>query len=180
MKVGDHWTYRVLGGRLTGNEGVLEMRVTFVSATAIVTVSTRGSDDREFDATWTPEWNPVVSDDGAVVSIERGGFLKFPMRVGDEWAARLEYKRPNVGSFHALQEHQVRVVGWEEITVPAGKFRALKVQTKGTFTRLDILAPTGTETYTLWYVPEVKRMVKTLYEHRAGRRETELVDFIVR
>ena len=52
------------------------------------------------------------------------------------------------------------MVGWEDIEVPAGKFRALKVQAEGTFRRS--IGPSPDEARnTYWYVPQVKRWVKT-------------------
>ncbi|HVJ13211.1 MAG TPA: hypothetical protein VNC62_16680, partial [Burkholderiales bacterium] len=55
------------------------------------------------------------------------------------------------------------VVGWEEIEVPAGKFRALKVHAEGTYQRLD-RPNAGWARNTFWYVPTVKRWVKSLYQ----------------
>ena len=34
-------------------------------------------------------------------------------------------------------DRRVKVVGWEEVGVPAGKFRALRIESEGRFQRVD-------------------------------------------
>ena len=81
-------------------------------------------------------------------------------------------------------EGTVKVVGWEDVVVPAGKFRALKVEAKGTIQRLDA-AWSGWNRYDVLYVPEVKRWVKSTYEEGVRgsspytKQELELVEFKV-
>ena len=50
-------------------------------------------------------------------------------------------------------------MGWEDITVPAGTFHALKIEGKGSYERLDSGAK-GAESITYWYAPEVARWVR--------------------
>jgi len=91
--------------------------------------------------------------------------------------------RPDRGAWEVRHEREVTVVGWEEVIVPAGKFRALKIEADGGFFRLD--GPQrGTVKSAYWYVPEVKRWVKYAVEQtmlgRAWTKEgDELVDFRV-
>jgi hypothetical protein len=55
----------------------------------------------------------------------------FPMKPGDTWA--IDYvdplRRGAQISNHVRQRY--KVVGWEDVTVPAGTFRALKVESNG-------------------------------------------------
>jgi hypothetical protein len=82
-------------------------------------------------------------------------------------------------------EGVVRVLGWEEVSVPAGKLRALKVEAKGSFQRLDT-SFRGWQRTVIWYSPEVKRWAKFTFES-GGRspnqldliRSVELVEFKV-
>jgi hypothetical protein len=88
----------------------------------------------------------------------RRRLFDFPLTVGKQWKDCF-YRRV------AQHTEAFSVVGWEEIEVRAGKFRALKLEYK-----LDVevvgnirygampLGPRGTVCY--WYSPEVKNFVK--------------------
>ena len=162
VKVDDRWVYRRTDPRAKPPTIVYELRASFVDARTIHTVIERQGGQRDSDATWTPEWNNVVSGDGTVFVLEKGMF-QFPLSIGREYPARWENQRPRSGAFHVKHERLVKVVGWEELEVPAGKFRALKIHAEGTYQRLD-RPNTGWARNTYWYVPEVKRWVKTLYQ----------------
>jgi hypothetical protein len=60
-----------------------------------------------------------------------------------------------------------QIQGWEQVTVPAGTFRALRVEMAGN-RRLDFFtrdAVAGRFKLTVWYAPEVRRFVRL--EHMA-------------
>ena len=63
--------------------------------------------------------------------------------------------------------------------VPAGRFRALRVEIEGPWERLDIKA-SGRSRSTMWYVPAVKRWVKYVYydEGAGAHYGEELVSFL--
>jgi hypothetical protein len=133
-----------------------------VDSRAIHAVIEQQGRRRETDATWTSEWNAVVAPDEGVVEVEKGVF-QFPLSPGLQYSAAWEMRRPRAGAFHVRHERKVNVVGWEDIEVPAGKFRALKVQADGHFRRFDRLASDEARN-TYWYVPQVKRWVKHVYQ----------------
>ncbi|MCW9054906.1 MAG: hypothetical protein OQJ98_02940, partial [Candidatus Pacebacteria bacterium] len=58
--------------------------------------------------------------------------LSYPLSVGKSWDASYKMER---GS-HVIRDSQLtaKVVGWEEVTVPAGTFMCLKIKTEGTYT----------------------------------------------
>ena len=63
IRVGDSWTYR--GTNLLGpGTHEHESRVSYVDDKVILLVSVRKSDGKEFDSSWTPEWNAVTSYSG--------------------------------------------------------------------------------------------------------------------
>jgi len=162
VKVDDRWVYRATDRRRKPPISVYEIRVTFVDSRVIHAVVEQQGRRRETDATWTPEWNTVVAVDEGVVEVEQGMF-QFPLAPGREYRAAWEIRRPRAGAFHVRHERKVTVVGWEDIEVPAGKFRALKVQADGHFRRYDRLASDEARN-TFWYVPQVKRWVKHVYQ----------------
>jgi hypothetical protein len=162
VKVDDRWVYRHTDKRRKPPSAIYELRVSFVDSRAIHAVVEQQGRRRETDATWTPEWNAVVAPDEGVVDVEKG-VLQFPLSPGRQYAAAWEMRRPRAGAFHVRHERKVNVVGWEDIEVPAGKFRALKVQADGHFRRLDkVTSDEARNTY--WYVPQVKRWVKHVYQ----------------
>ena len=165
VKVDDRWVYRRTDPRAKPPTIVYELRVSFVDARTIHTVIERQGGQRDSDATWTPEWNNVVSGDGTVFA-QGKGLLQFPLSAGREYPAAWENQRPRTGAFHVKHERKVKVVGWEEVEVPAGKFRALKLQAEGSYRRLD-KPNSGWARNTYWYVPEVKRWVKSVYQDPA-------------
>jgi hypothetical protein len=177
VKVDDRWIYRRMDHRFEPPVLLYELRVTFIDSRAIHTVLARQGRPRDSDATWTPEWNGVVSVDEGVVEI-KSGLLQFPLTVGRTYPAEWDMRRPRAGKFHARHERTVKVLGWEQIEVPAGKFQALKMQAEGGWRRLDAKT-SGWARNTIWYVPEVKRWVKTLYEDAQGKIGEELVFYVV-
>ena len=62
-----------------------------------------------------------------------------------------------------------KVVGWESVTVPAGTFRALRIELRGTYVA-DVSGSivTGTIEDTLWYSPEVRNAVRAEYKDTYG------------
>jgi hypothetical protein len=179
VKVGDRWTYRLTDLR---SVKVYEMKVTFVGQDAIEAVSTVQGSGKEIDTTWTREWN-AVNDRLTGSFFPDNGVLRFPLKPGLRYSSQYEVARPRAReSFRAKNALEVSVVGWEEVTVPAGTFRALKVDAPGTYERLD--APfSGPMHIALWYAPEVRRWVKWTFENRARngrllRREShELMEY---
>jgi formylglycine-generating enzyme required for sulfatase activity len=59
IRVGDSWTYRSKNV-LENGAHTYELRVERSDGKTILAVGTRKGDDKEFDGTFTPEWNPVV------------------------------------------------------------------------------------------------------------------------
>ena len=182
VKPGDRWIYHRTDYRTSRSAGTREERVSFANDAVIHTVVSLFGKDQETDATYTSSWNGVSSWDGGVFSPDTGG-LKFPLTVGDTYPANFENRRPRRGKFHVTHQRTAKVLAWEEVTVPAGRFRALKVEVAGSFKRLDSGVTGGTR-MVFWYVPEIRRWAKLTYEdwHSGGpgaRWGDELIDFKV-
>ena len=96
------------------------------------------------------------------------GFFKFPLRVGDTYRASFEIAFPQRGSLRHRREYTVKVVGWEEVSVAAGMFRALKLEAEGSWQRLDARGE-GRLRSVFWYAPEAKRWVKNILEVHGPR-----------
>jgi len=182
VKPGDSWTYRRMDYWTNKPNGRLRETVTFANDRVIQVVGYRGSQEKEVDATYTAEWNFVSTATGRVFDPDQGLF-KFPLHPGDAHDAHYDMKDPTEGPYEVRFDRHVKVIGWEDVTVPAGKFRALRVESEGPFSRVDI-AVAGTAKETAWYAPEVKRYVKWTYENWTFKgknqwRGQELIEYKV-
>jgi serine/threonine protein kinase len=111
-------------------------------------------------------------------------YYDFPLKQGKRWKCVSTERNIKTGK---LREHTIEaeVGDWERVSVPAGKFRAIKVTIKSQLKDLQ----TGQITYgtdTSWYVPEVKRSVKSLLtssnrpEGEKARQTIELIRYAIR
>jgi hypothetical protein len=114
------------------------------------------------DATFASGWTAVSAPDGSIRE-NKGEFLRFPLAPGVSYPWAYDIRRPRSGAFHVKHERTVVVTRWEDVVVPAGKFRALRIEFNGSFQRQDQLAA-GRTRAVYWYVPQVKRWVKYTYE----------------
>ena len=167
VKAGDSWTFRRVEYETNSVTGVFTAQVTFANERVIQVVSQRQGGGKEIDSTFTAEWNQVSSANSGIFEPHQDIF-RFPLRPGNTHEARYEVKFPQQGAYQVRHERKVRVIGWEEVQVPAGRFRALRVESEGTFRRLDI-SLSGTAKEVMWYVPDVKRYVKWTFENSTFR-----------
>jgi hypothetical protein len=183
VKVGDRWTYQRVNYAARKAGSRYELEVVFSDRGVIQVVSTQKSKQEELDTTYTADWNAVST--ATRVFYPHTGWFKFPMQVGDQYKAAYDtvIAKQNI---KARNERQVSVVGWEDVFVPAGKFRALKVVAEGRFQRVETSSVSGLSRNVIWYVPEIKRWVKLTLENRPdggkGRGEysgEELVEYKV-
>ena len=142
--------------------GDYELRVGFAGPKGIVVVTSDLARKSESDASYTAEWNAVVAPNGESYTPDAQTF-RFPLAVGAEWPSVFEMRRPHARGFGMRFKRTAKVIGWEEIEVPAGRYRALRVRVEGPWERVDVQV-SGRSTTTMWYAPAVKRWVK--YEYR--------------
>jgi hypothetical protein len=170
VRPGDRWTYRRVDYDSVRTPRRIEQRVTFANDHVILLVQ-KNRRGEETDVTMTAEWNLVSSGNGGVY-YPHSANLRFPLRPGDSWRASYEVKFPRRGAYDVKHDRAVKVAGWEDVEVPAGRFRALKVMSEGSFERLD-RSLAGSVSETVWYVPQVKRYVKWIFESRGFRGRIE-------
>lgn len=161
VRAGDRWLYHhwdQLNNRLVKS---YELRATFAGPQAIHTVA-RLADGRQVDAVWTADWNATVSILSEAIINPHTGLFRFPLHVGDEYDSTFELAYPKA-RFRARHSYKVRVVGWEDVSVAAGRFHALKIEARGGYERLDRDGSSRVRA-DVWYAPQVKRWVKYVYE----------------
>jgi hypothetical protein len=118
--------------------------------------------------------------------------LNFPLTQGKQWKDFLqrdeEGSSGGVGNIAVEYRETFRILGWEEIEVRAGKFKAIKLEYKiepSVRTGFGWIAQRESKAW-YWYSPEVKNFVKCKYEkgyqeapvqERGSRENWELVSF---
>lgn len=188
----DSWTYtntieKGAGWRQTHEE------ITVVRANEteiLVAVQEIGSKMPPKEQLTGPDWSRFRSVNGHEEVVNRP--FMFPLSPGKTWEVEYTEDHPNREHSREQFHSNYKVVGWEEVKVPAGTFLALKIEAQGQWTAE--LAPsvsastntqadnagsiavvrtnkstaqtaTGRSYKAFWYVPEVKRYVKTVEEY---------------
>jgi hypothetical protein len=182
VKPGDFWRYERTDLFTRNKTGRPNARVTFTSKDAITTVQMVSG--KEVDTIFTADWN-VVNDAAAGVYEPFAAIFRFPLKAGDSYRSRWEVTRRRQGAFRAKVDATFKVLGWEQVSVPAGSFRALKIEGRGTYQRIDTFA-SGQNHWIIWYAPEVRRWVKWTYEDTDSRGQAyqrytdELIEYKLR
>ncbi len=182
IHAGDSWTYRRTDYVETGQRSFGET-VTFANERVIQVIHKPQGTEKEIDATFTAEWNAVSSPNTGIYDPDQG-LLRFPLHPGDTHDASYDIRFPRQGAYEVKQQRHVKVIGWEAVKVPAGTFRALRVESEGTWYRVD-LGVSGGVKEVMWYSPQVKRYVKWSFDNWSpsrGRLQSwawELVDYHV-
>ncbi len=89
--------------------------------------------------------------------------FNFPMEIGKSWQDKYVEKPTSLGAEETTYIETFTPLGWEEITVAAGRFKAIKLEYKQ-----EKLGQTGNQPKEgkvfYWYSPDVKYMLKCQYE----------------
>jgi hypothetical protein len=176
FRVGDSWVYTLEDkfDRARGSAKVTET-VTAVSEKGIET-SVAG-DPRDAQRRYTGELNTLR---GLGVDFEpMVPNFSFPLTAGKQWEGRFSFPNPSTGS-RVNASQQAKVEGWEDVKVPAGTFKALKIIIARD---LDGVTPAGQRilrrfSVTAWYSPEVRWFVRREQKSPSFQDETiELLEF---
>lgn len=86
------------------------------------------------------------------------GTLSWPLYLGKTWTATYTYNDRLQGMTVGPVNSEYRVVAYENVTVPAGTWKAFKIESE---------APSSAFS-TVWYVPDIKLIVKRINETAIG------------
>jgi uncharacterized protein (UPF0333 family) len=193
LKAGDTWVYRntIEKGPTGWNQTRDEVTVTRSTPSSIYfSTKANGSTGAPKDLIAGADWSRMRDVNGTETVVSRP--LAFPLSAGKAWELQYTEQHPNKGHRYEQWNNTYKVVGFETIEVPAGKFNALKIESEGKW--VAQLEPTNTvaqgaqstqsnttmvtqvqkttgdtisgRTYkAIWYVPEVKRWVKSVEEY---------------
>lgn len=99
----------------------------------------------------------------------------WPLEVGKKWAAEWDWTNPNGNA--GITKQDVEVVAYEEVTVPAGKFMAFKIEHRGWYTNTTSRGGRGKMNETFWYAPDAKADVKYTYDDGDDQTTRELISY---
>ncbi len=160
-----------------------ERKVVYADASKMVveskSLSSKKGTVRVLD--YTPEWNLIRSRNPEGSGLDYTPALKyydFPLSTGKQWQQSSVENDIKTG---AQRKHTLSstVLGRETVTVPAGTFNAIKVITKS-----ELVDATKGETTlgtdTSWYVPELRRSVKSETASRKpdGTEDKQIIQLI--
>lgn len=185
LRVGDRWVTDVVDhqdARLNyRSERIVQSIDGGRVVTSVRTLKSNYTRTVEYDAHWsllaarlpngaTTTYSPAIP------------YLRFPMSPGQRWQARVvETKADGTQRVHELR---AVVEGWESVSVTAGRFDALRVVLNDDILEGGVLISQGQDVS--WYVPEVRRSVKseetsvTPSNGERRRRTIALVEYAVR
>jgi hypothetical protein len=190
---GDSWTYRTTTekGPAGWNQTHDEITVTRVTPARIfLSVKASGSTQPPKEIFVGNDWSRSRDVNGKETVVNRP--FSFPLTQGRSWDVVYTEANPNKAHKSEKFDNHFTVAGFETVEVPAGKFRALKIESEGSWEAE--LAPgqtvvqgasvgqsgttmvtqvqkttsretTGRTYKAFWYVPEVKRWVKSVEEY---------------
>jgi hypothetical protein len=173
--IGDRWVSRGLvqwqDGVEVNDENSVESKISAVSGDNIelvrTTLSSKSGTDvgtpsrQKLDAsTWTTV-NPNIVEGKEVI-------LAFPLQVGKTWRYQYTVRDPRLDIGMTA-----KVEGWEEVRVPAGNFKALKVVHEGSWSFTNPYGEkwSGRIILTVWYAPEAKNIIRAEYHTRTSMGE---------
>ena len=174
VEVGDCWSYRQTTNHKQDTlVNDYTLCVTYVDYGTNVILSTLSSGAKEQYQTFTAEWNIVT--DRRTVRTSPTRFLKFPLHVGETYSFESSYRNSDSAEIERKSKWDMKVVGWEDVIVPAGKFRAVRIE--GIGTNADGRPARQQTQETIWYVPEVNRKVKDIHVNSSGTSVQELTQY---
>src|SRR5262245_29421801 len=104
--------------------------------------------------------------------------LKFQLSVGQKWTYKYETRLLGDKS-KQRRSAEVDVVGMEQVTTPAGSFKAYKLINNESASSGSLVGGTSNVTTTYFYSPETRSIVKSsrVVDNNPGTVETELIKF---
>jgi len=171
LAVGDEWRYTQRSNLNGVVQDTLVLRVTGVDATGYSMLETWGSIG-QVQARYDRNLNPLLSHKLAY----RPAFprFRFPLSPGQSWSGTVVTERlPAQPGDSWTDQVKGSVAGWEQVTVAAGTFAALRVDTPFTWGNTRNSAAFGDSSERIWYAPAVRNIVLLYRVDFAGGRFEE-------
>ena len=171
LKSGDTWTYRGIDNYNRLPTGTWTREVTGTEANGI-RVAVRSADGSIDDLFRTPgELASGVLNDRARGTMDPAlQLMPFPLAEGKSWSQKVIRTDPVTNEKREMLVRG-RVLGWETIRVPAGEFKAIKVERTMYLGDYDSFRGITQRTETEWYAPDIRGAAKVVvFEEFCERR----------
>lgn len=169
IEVGDRWKYQTTD-MLTNLPASQTERIVTALGNDRIEATENGS-----PAIYTAEWNPLETPENRFEPASRA--YKFPLVVGENWRHEGKTLNKATGS-DGRSQYDVKVVGQEKITVPAGSFDTYKLVMVGYLTVHNMGSSRSFPfTRTYWYASSVKASVKVENDAPRNNWRMELIAF---
>ena len=155
--VGDLWEWRQFDNRTKLEE----------PGRSVLVIEDKGTRSVMVEGMQRPLDYPYVSEPSAKP------WRVWPLIVGKQWSVDVDYIRPDRTTGNLKQD--ARVVAYEEVTVPAGKFMAFKIEYDG-YVRTST-GFNGRIVDTFWYAPAARADVKHMRRVANNDFTRELVKY---
>lgn len=157
VQIGDSWTFQVIDGFTKDIVVLITQRVVEITPKEVsVRVEWKGRPNRSlwvFDHQWR-----LIDDSTRRYEPYRPDF-QFPLGVGTQWEKDFQLTVYQTGtSFSNFT--RAKVVGKENVTVPAGNFDAFKIEALNESRSNAEDGSISKTELTIWYSPDVRRFVK--------------------
>ncbi|HEY6281237.1 MAG TPA: hypothetical protein VIW72_05505 [Burkholderiales bacterium] len=156
--VGDSWEWRQFDNRTKQEEGKFNRSVIRVNGI----LRFQSETGRSFQIS-----NAFLGHPG-----QTKPWRVWPLEVGKEWVYDEDWTESGVSG---NTRQNAKVVAYEDVTVPAGKFMAFKIEYKGWYR--NSRGSSGIQFDTYWYAPEAKADVKRLRDDGFNNWTRELVNY---
>lgn len=182
IKVGDSWTFDKIDGWKKSKDFTRVTTVTSVDDKEIRLELRRADNGETIAVVRNRDLNllAVEAPSGANKSAPYLPTFSFPLEPGKTWEQPVTSTRSADPSRKVTATLKGTVIGWENVSVPAGTFQALKIEVGGYYKGSNARNTWDGQRFdTIWYAPEVKYFVKWIYretDHRGTTATHEIVE----
>src|SRR5579872_399175 len=134
LTVDDSWSYHqsVQKNGVASDSHVTVSVMRVGSDSVVVTTKTDENPDRAQSMMLGLDWSRRRGVNGQETTVDQP--FSFPLEVGKTWRLEFTEQNPSPQKLRETDTLPYKVVGWEDVTVPAGKFHALKIESEGGWT----------------------------------------------
>ena len=185
FRVGDTWSYSFVwtknGSVVQQSDNYRHLRVDEVRAKTVLFT--------EGDLDWVLVRTPSQSSATLGYGMKQSQWRQWPLYVGRKWRFWDDQQLPDSRITSSFQDAEV--AAFEEVSVPAGRFMAFRIEYRGAVAstdskRLPKIAKDGSGgvkgdraiSETHWYAPLVFMDVKSVYRTEGGEQVVELKSYV--
>ena len=175
FKLGDYWVYNKLDGMSGRLIDVTSEELIKMDASGYRLTGTEGFGTFVTTVVRNPDFNKMREEGDKKYIYQTKPFYphySFPLSKGKSWKQRVELTWSTVSDVKIMFDGlESKVLGWEMVTVPAGTFWALKIESTGWNNgKNSDVQWAGKVTEAQWFAPDARNVVRTEYLEKISGR----------